>query len=113
MFSRRSQRGLMTATPPDDGRLTRSEKVFCTMKEVDAVMKDLEHELQEVKGLVSSELSCIKEMLQTLLARQTVREFYSTDQFGELTGLKPKTVRDYCNEGRLRGEKKRSGRGGK
>ncbi|QDV33693.1 helix-turn-helix domain-containing protein [Tautonia plasticadhaerens] len=57
------------------------------------------------------ELILMVRMLDSKLARQTIKEVYSTEEFAELAGLKPKTVRDYCAEGRLKGTKKRSGHG--
>jgi hypothetical protein len=64
-------------------------------------------ELAELRA----EMKGMKEALDVLLKRQTVKEFYSTEEFAELTGLKPKTVRDYLSESRLQGTKQRSGHG--
>jgi hypothetical protein len=57
------------------------------------------------------EVEAMRKLLDELLGRHPVRTFYSTEEFAEITNLKPKTVRDYCNEGRLAGIKKASGHG--
>ncbi|WP_152050228.1 helix-turn-helix domain-containing protein [Tautonia marina] len=57
------------------------------------------------------EIEAIRGLLDELLGRQSVQDFYSTDEFAEIIERRPKTVRDYCNEGRLKGIKKASGHG--
>lgn len=50
-------------------------------------------------------------MLAVLVERQTVREWYTTEEFARLVGKAEFTVREYCRFGRLRAEKRQSGRG--
>lgn len=57
------------------------------------------------------EVKLMRDQLNDLVGRQTIKDFYSTEEFAALKGMKPKTVRDYCNEGRLNGEKQRTGHG--
>lgn len=68
-----------------------------------------------VENAVSMLLDEVKQMqgqLNELLNRQTIKEYYSTEEFAKLAGYdSAKTVRDYCNEGRLKGEKQRTGHG--
>jgi hypothetical protein len=60
---------------------------------------------------LSEEMKRMNGVLEELLKRQTIKEYYDTEEFADLTGLKPKTVRDYLNEGRLKGQKKQCGHG--
>jgi len=60
----------------------------------------LEQRLEKIEG-----------MLVVLVERQTVREWYTTHEFAEAIGKAEFTVREYCRLGRLRGEKRQSGRG--
>jgi hypothetical protein len=60
---------------------------------------------------LSQEINMIKGLLTQLVKRPTIKDFYSTDEFATASGLKAKTVRDYLNEGRLKGVKQRSGHG--
>ncbi len=53
----------------------------------------------------------IRIQLDELLNRQTIKEFYSTEEFAKLKGLMPKTVRDNLSAGRLLGIKRRDGQG--
>lgn len=56
-------------------------------------------------------LENIEAMLATLVERQLVREWYSTREFARLVGKAEFTIREYCRLGRLRAEKRQSGRG--
>lgn len=60
---------------------------------------------------VEERLDRIESMLAVLVERQTVREWYSTEQFAKLVGKSEFTIREYCRLGRLKAEKRRSGRG--
>jgi hypothetical protein len=57
------------------------------------------------------EVKRLGELIARLTERQTVKEFYTTEEFAKLKGIEPRTVRDYCNQGRLEATKKRSGHG--
>ena len=53
----------------------------------------------------------IEAMLVLLVERQTMREWYTTHEFARTVGKAEFTIREYCRLGRLRGEKRQSGRG--
>jgi transposase len=56
-------------------------------------------------------LEKIEAMLIVLVERQQVREWYSTEQAAQLLGRAEFTVREWLRLGRLKGEKRVSGRG--
>jgi len=58
-----------------------------------------------------AEVKQLREKLDVLVDRQIVKDFYSTEEFANLKGLEPKTVRDNLNAGRLNGIKRRDGHG--
>ena len=60
---------------------------------------------------IDERLERIEAILSTLVERQTVRYWYSTEQFAQLAGKSEFTIREYCRLGRLKAEKRRSGRG--
>jgi len=60
---------------------------------------------------VDERLEKIEAMLTVLVERQTVKDFYSTDEVANLLGKSEYTCREWCRQGRIRAEKKRSGRG--
>jgi hypothetical protein len=56
-------------------------------------------------------LEKIEAMLVVLVERQAVREWYTTHEFARTVGKAEFTIREYCRLGRLRAEKRQSGRG--
>lgn len=56
-------------------------------------------------------LTRIEAMLSSLVERQFTKEFYTTEQFSRLVGKAEFTVREWCRLGRVRAQKRRSGRG--
>jgi hypothetical protein len=56
-------------------------------------------------------LEKIEAMLAVLVERQQVREWYTTQEFARAVGKAEFTIREYCRLGRLRAEKRQSGRG--
>lgn len=56
-------------------------------------------------------LARIESLLIALVERETVREWYTTEQFAQLVGKAEFTVRQWCRLGRIRAEKQQSGRG--
>jgi hypothetical protein len=60
---------------------------------------------------VDERLERIESMLCALMERQQQRDWYSTDQFARVVGLAEFTIREHCRLGRLKAEKRRSGRG--
>ena len=60
---------------------------------------------------IEERLERIEGMLATLVKRQTVKDWYSTDEVARLVGKAEFTVREWCRLGRIRAEKRLSGRG--
>ena len=56
-------------------------------------------------------LEKIESILLVLVERQQVREWYSVEEFARIVGRAEFTCREYCRHGRIRAEKKDSGRG--
>ena len=56
-------------------------------------------------------LDRIETALTTLLQLRTVKDFYSTDELAAILGKAEFTVREWCRRGRIRAQKRRSGRG--
>jgi hypothetical protein len=56
-------------------------------------------------------LENIEAMLVVLVERQTVKAFYEVEEFAKLVGKSCFTCREWCRLGRIRAEKKLSGRG--
>jgi hypothetical protein len=56
-------------------------------------------------------LERIESMLAILVERQQVREFYEIEEFARIVGKAPFTCREWARLGRIRAEKKLSGRG--
>lgn len=60
---------------------------------------------------VEERLERIESLLVVLVERQQQREWYTTGEFARLVGKAEFTIRQYCRLGRLRAEKRQSGRG--
>ncbi len=60
---------------------------------------------------VLARLARIESLLATLVEQRTVKEWYSTAEAAALLGRAEFTVREWCRLGRVRAEKKQSGRG--
>lgn len=60
---------------------------------------------------VDERLERIERKLDALIERETVKDWYSTDEFAGLVGKAEFTVCEWCRLGRIHGEKRRSGRG--
>jgi hypothetical protein len=60
---------------------------------------------------VEKMLEKIEAMLVVLVERQQVREWYSIEEFAAAVGKAEFTVREWARLGRIRAEKKMSGRG--
>jgi hypothetical protein len=56
-------------------------------------------------------LERIEKMLAELLEREMVKEYYPTDEFARLVGKAEFTVREWARLGRIKAEKRQSGRG--
>ena len=70
--------------------------------------------LEERLDILESKLGVlerIEAMLQVLVERQQVREWYTTQEFANAVGKAEFTVREWCRHGRMHAEKRMSGRG--
>lgn len=60
---------------------------------------------------IEERLMNIEAMISVLVERQTAKEFYEIEEFAKLVGKSCLTCRQWCRLGRVRAEKKLSGRG--
>jgi hypothetical protein len=60
---------------------------------------------------VEERLDKIEQLLNLLVDRQAVKDWYTTEEFARLVGKAEFTVREWCRHGRVRAEKRQSGRG--
>jgi hypothetical protein len=60
---------------------------------------------------VEERLDNIEAMLVVLVERQKVKEYYTVEEFSALVGRECYTVREWCRLGRIKADKKQSGRG--
>jgi hypothetical protein len=60
---------------------------------------------------IEERLSKIEALLLVLLQKQAVKEWYTTEEFAQVVGKAEFTVREWCRHGRVRAEKRNSGRG--
>jgi hypothetical protein len=56
-------------------------------------------------------LERIEAALSLLIEQRTVKDWYATDEVARLVGKAEFTVREWCRLGRIRAEKRMSGRG--
>ena len=60
---------------------------------------------------VEERLEKIESMLAVLVERQTIKDWYTTEEFARLAGKAEFTVREWCRLRRIHGQKRQSGRG--
>jgi hypothetical protein len=61
--------------------------------------------------VVLDQLQRIEATLAVLVGKQTVKDWYTTDEVAQLLGKAEFTVREWCRLGRVHAEKRNSGRG--
>jgi transposase len=62
-------------------------------------------------GEVIRRLEAIEQGVRFLLDQRAVRDFYSIAEFARIVGRSEFTCREWCRLGRIKGLKKRNGRG--
>lgn len=62
-------------------------------------------------ALVLQRLDEIQNTLKALIDRDRIKDYYSTDEVAQLLGKAEFTVREWARRGRIRAQKRRSGRG--
>ena len=65
----------------------------------------------QTQDLVMARLEHLESMLNQLINRERVKEYYSTDEIAKLLGKAEFTVREWCRLGRINAQKRQSGRG--
>jgi len=60
---------------------------------------------------VEDRLANIENLLLVLIERQQQKEWYEVEEFARIVGKASFTVREWCRLGRIKAEKRRSGRG--
>ena len=60
---------------------------------------------------ITERLDRIEAALTVLITQRAVKGWYTTEEASKILGKAEFTVRNYCRLGRIRGEKKTSGRG--
>jgi len=60
---------------------------------------------------IEERLERIEVLLTSLVTQHTVREWYSTDQVAHILDKAEFTVREWARRGRIRAQKRKSGRG--
>jgi predicted site-specific integrase-resolvase len=61
--------------------------------------------------LLLQRLDRIESALSELLRQRTVKDWYATDEVAQILGKAEFTVREWCRLGRIKAEKRMSGRG--
>jgi hypothetical protein len=61
--------------------------------------------------VIGDKLDRVFAMVTTLVERQRVQDWYTTAEAAAILGKAEFTVREWCRLGRIRAEKRRSGRG--
>jgi Helix-turn-helix domain len=60
---------------------------------------------------IDERLDKIEGLLSVLVERQTLKDYYSTDEFARIVGKAEFTVREWARLGRINAKKRKSGRG--
>ncbi|WP_435018392.1 hypothetical protein TA3x_000365 [Tundrisphaera sp. TA3] len=65
----------------------------------------------ELPGSLEQRLGRIETLLAALIDRETIKDWYDVEEFARLVGKAEFTCREWCRLGRIRGQKRQSGRG--
>ena len=72
---------------------------------------DADDDAERIDFAIKNDIAEIKANVTTLVERQTIKAFYTTEEFARIVNRRPFTVREYCRSGRLKASKQESGRG--
>jgi hypothetical protein len=86
---------------------TSFEDSRCNVESSAAQVGEVLQRLQELNEHVLR----IEDALTTLTKERMKKDFYSTEEVGELLGKAPFTIREWCRLGRIKAQKRHSGRG--
>jgi hypothetical protein len=62
-------------------------------------------------AIILERLETMQETLTALATKQVLKDWYATDELARVLGKAEFTIREWCRLGRLKAEKRRSGRG--
>lgn len=62
-------------------------------------------------SMMFDRLERLQSIVEALIKRQAVKDWYTTEEVAQIVGRAEFTVREWCRQGRVRAEKKGSGRG--
>ena len=66
---------------------------------------------QPCSWTIDERLERIESLLLSLVEKERVRQWYTVDEFARIVGRANFTCREWCRNGRILAEKKKSGRG--
>ena len=75
------------------------------------MVRSIESVPGEESATTADRLLRIEQLLAVLVARQTIQEWYTIDEFATLVSKAPFTVREWARHGRIQAVKRQSGRG--
>jgi hypothetical protein len=76
-----------------------------------SIRDDLDRLPHTKKENPNTHLEKIESQLATLVSREKIRDWYTTEQFAKEVGKAEFTVRAWCRNGRVNAQKRHSGRG--
>ncbi len=65
----------------------------------------------DLLGDLIERLDRIESAITSLVQKQSVKDWYATEELARILGKAEFTVREWCRLGRIRGQKRKSGRG--
>ena len=71
----------------------------------------MSNDVQEALDKLTKGQQEIADLLRTLIDKGRVQDWYTTDEFARITGKAEATIREHCRYGRLKADRRRSGRG--
>lgn len=65
----------------------------------------------QIEQQLLERLSRVEQLMEELLNREMIKDWYTTEDFSRIVGKAEFTVREWCRLGRITAEKRQSGRG--